>query len=46
MGIVERGGRAILTVARNVKKKAVDELMELVAAGSVIITNDFRSYMT
>ena len=45
MGLLERGGSAILTVAKNVTKKAVDELMELVAAGSVIITDDFRSYM-
>jgi transposase-like protein len=32
-------------VAKNVTRKAVDELMELVAAGSVVITDDFRSYM-
>jgi transposase-like protein len=45
MGLLERGGRAVLTVAKNVTMKAVDGLMELVGAGSVIITDDFRSYM-
>ena len=29
---------------KNVTKKAVDELMKLVTAGSVVITDDFRSY--
>lgn len=34
----------IFTVVKRVARKAVDELMELVAAGSVV-TDDFRSYM-
>jgi len=45
MGLLERGGRAVLTVAKNVTRKAVDELMGLVAAGSVVIIDDFLAYM-
>jgi len=45
MGLLERGGKAILTVAKNVTRKAVDGLMGLVAAGSVVITDDFPAYM-
>lgn len=43
LGLVERGGRAIVTVARNVTRKAVDGLMDLVGAGSVN-TDDFPAY--
>ena len=44
LGLVERGGRAIVTVARNVARKAVDGLMDLVGAGSVVNTDDFPAY--
>jgi len=45
MGLLERGGQAVLRVVKHITKKAVDELQELVADGSAIITDDFRSYM-
>jgi len=45
MGLLERGGRAVLTVARNVKRRVVDGLMGLVGASSVVNTDDFPVYM-
>jgi len=45
VGLLERGGRAILTVAKNMTKRAVDELMGLVGAGSVVDTDDFPTYI-
>ena len=44
VAILERGGRTILTVAKNMTKKAVDELMDLVGAGSDINTDNFPAY--
>jgi hypothetical protein len=44
MVFLERGGRAILTLAKNITKKAMDELMDLIDAGSVVNTDDFPAY--
>ena len=44
MGLLERGGKAVLKVARQVSKKIVDGLMDLVSSGSVINTDDFTAY--
>jgi len=45
MGLLEQGGGAILTVAKNMTRKAVDELIDLVGAGSFVNTDDFPAYM-
>lgn len=45
MGLLERGGKAVLKVAKHVSKKTVDGLMELVGKGSVINTDDFTVYI-
>lgn len=44
IGLLERGGKAVLKVAKDVSKKTVDRLMELVGKGSVINTDDFKTY--
>lgn len=45
IGLLERGGKAVLEVAKHISKKTVDGLMELVGRGSVVNTDDFTAYM-